>query len=136
KTYDVLLAETGQGNNAAAAETERAIAHFRPSLAFFVGVSGGIKDVGLGDVVAADTVFNYESGKATENFEARPAAEHCTYRLVQTAKEISRMGRWTDRIGGEGPSELPRALVGHIAAGEKVVASKESDAYQLIQSQY
>ena len=51
--WDVAVVETGPGNAAAASISTRVCDHYRPDLALFVGVAGGVKDVKLGDVVVA-----------------------------------------------------------------------------------
>lgn len=136
RTWDVALAEIGPGNNSAAMEADRAINFFSPIAALFVGVAGGVKDVAVGDVVACTKVYGYESGKATEQFLSRPDVGNSSYRMQQEARYIVGEDSWQSRIIGPAPTPKPRAFVGPIAAGEKVIASTSSEVYQFLRSHY
>ena len=132
--WDVAIVETGQGNRRAATETQRAIAHFKPDVVLFVGVAGGRKDVAIGDVVAAEKVYNYDSGRDEITFKPRPEAERASYPLEQRARAVVR--GWRRRKRASNTEDLPNAFVGAIAAGESVVASTESGTAQRLNQTY
>jgi nucleoside phosphorylase len=135
QTWEVGIAEVGAGNAGAAVEAERAIAYFKPDVLLFVGIAGGIKDVAVGDVVAATQVYSYESGKVQETCLTRPALGHSAYALVQRAKSEARKEDWLQRLP-DYPTPQPNVFVAPIAAGEKVVAAKASDLFKFIRASY
>src|SRR5207248_2537207 len=95
---------------------------------------GGIKDVVLGDVVAATDVFGFHSGKAGDTFTPRADVGKSSYALVQRAQAEAQSGDWrARRRDGEGG---PTVVVAPIAAGKQVVASTRSETYQFIRAHY
>jgi nucleoside phosphorylase len=132
--WQVGIVETGAGNAGAALEAERAIVYFNPDILFFVGIAGGIKDVAIGDVVAATKVYGYESGKADEQFSTRPALGQSSHALVQRARAEARKEEWFQRLSNL--ATQPRVFVAPIAAGEKVVASRKSELFQFLKASY
>jgi nucleoside phosphorylase len=138
--WQVAMVQVGMGNSNAAFETDRAIAFFKqPAYVFFVGVAGGLKDVTLGDVVVATKVYGFEYGKDEEKFKTRPEFGESAYALIQRAKTVSRQANWVKRIQNVQSQILntqPTAFLGAIAAGEKVVASMNSQSYQLLKEYF
>lgn len=126
----VVLFSTGAGNVDAAIEVERAIARYNPRYLFFVGVAGGLKDVSIGDVVAATKIYSYESGKSANEFLARPKMGESSYYLVQLAHEVAR------RDARVPLSEKPSVFVGPLVAGEKVIVSLGAHELETIRSRY
>ncbi|WP_280240279.1 5'-methylthioadenosine/S-adenosylhomocysteine nucleosidase [Nocardia abscessus] len=140
-SWTVALAQTGAGNVQAGVQLERAVAAFHPALVLFVGVAGGRKDVELGDVVVADAIYDYESGKDTAgDYFPRIKTQAPAFRLVQRATSVARLNEWQNRIppvleGERAAPHLertPRAFIKPIAAGSRVVADQDSDTARLL----
>jgi nucleoside phosphorylase len=137
EAWDVVVVEAGPGNPATAVLTAVAAAHFRPDLSLFVGIAGGVKDVALGDVVVATKVHGYESGKDTEKgFESRPTPDRPAHAVTQRARAMRKRNEWRKRLDAALAHGEPDLFVEPIAAGEKVVASQESDTAKLIKERY
>jgi len=136
RIWRVAVAEIGMGGPKAATETERAINYFRPQITLFVGISGGLKDVKRGDVVAASKVYAYESGKVGRQFQPRPEVWRASYALEQRAQTEARGNEWLTRLDDSSPDTAPQVYVGALAAGEKVLASTQSDLFHLLKATY
>ena len=134
--WRVAVAEIDAGNASAAIEAQKAIEFFSPSAALFVGVAGGIKDVELGDVVVATKVYNYESGKSGSTFGVRPDLGKSSHGMIQRAKAERRNHNWWRRRKGSAKMTNPKVLVKPIAAGEKIVSSKQSSVFKLLRKNY
>jgi len=124
------------GNEEAAIAAFEAAQHFTPRIMMFVGVAGGIKDVALGDVVAATKVYGYGSGAAASEFQPRPDVGESDEWLLQQALFVARGEAWRARLGEEQGILRPRAFAGAIAAGPAVLKSTQSVVFRFLRRQY
>ncbi len=132
----IAIAQSGVGNIRAGVVAQKAISFFNPEVVVFIGTAGGLKDVAIGDVVAATKVYGYEYGRAERSFKPRPLLHICSFGLEQCARAEVIRGEWL-REAGPGPThELPSALVAPIAVGSKVVASTDSAAFAFLRESF
>jgi len=133
----VGVVEAGAGNIPVAATAQEVFSHFKPAAVLFVGVAGGIKDVRVGDVVAATRVYGFESGKAADDFLSRPDVAMSSNRLIQRARAEARKERWRERLEPVSGSPVAHQVyIGPIAAGSQVIASTRSPLYQFLVQHY
>lgn len=136
--WKVAVAQVGRGNAMAAVRTSYALSRFRPDVALLVGVAGGVKDVRQGDIVVATKVYNYDSGKAGDQFSPRPDHRNCTPTILQIAQLPATMKDWVNRVEpGAAEYAVRSKIIGEpIASGGSVVASKRSQVYKRIRASY
>lgn len=125
RSLSAALVEVGMGLTASAMATLKAAERYRPVLIVFVGIAGGIKDVGIGDVVIADKVYPYEIGKVEGGqFQSRSDTRTVPAKLEGIARKL----RADFTPGGY------RLFVGALASGEKVVADIDSTELKRIRA--
>jgi len=136
--WTIAVAEAGPGNASAATIATRALAYFKPHIAAFVGVAGGVKDVALGDVVIATKVYGYESGKETpDGFSPRPDVQKSHHELEQRARVLRSDTMWQRRLDDALWSDRkPRVYIEPIAAGEAVLAAVAGRIATLLRKHY
>jgi len=137
-TWNVAIAQIDMGNASAGIEAIRAMMQFKPRVILFVGVAGGIKDVEIGDVVAASIVYGYECGKLIDDRTLpRPKLGEADYDLKQRAQAEARKDDWREQIrSGSSSDAAPSVYVKPIAAGEKVIASRKAEVYEYLREYY
>jgi nucleoside phosphorylase len=132
--YTVVAAMLlGMGNDEAAVATTRLIQRWQPEHVLMAGIAGGVPGkVALGDVVVADSVYYYELAKLTTEGEERRPQQFTTSRLLYGRAQAYEASEWKGEVGVERPgaatpdATLPEAHFGVIAAGEKVIADRET----------
>lgn len=134
-TFEIVIRQTGSKNTDIALATERLIKTFNPGIVLLVGIAGGVKDVAIGDIVIGTKAYGYESGKETDNgFVSRPEVIHYDTELIEQARSLIRRANWQQNWSDE--TSPPKIVFGPIASGDKVIASKESPIYKLLEKHY
>lgn len=117
----VTVIEVGPGNIETALEAGRIFGDDSADLVLFVGIAGALKDLRLGDVVAATEVVWLHRAKIQGGERQYRAQVHaCTRELVHEARYTAQVERWQDRLT-ETPNATPRALTGQVLSGEELV---------------
>lgn len=135
--FEIYVLATGAGNLDAQRATLRVLNQVKPKFAFFVGVSGGVKDNDVGDVVYGTKVYYVEGGKEeADGFKSRPVTEHTSEALVQLAHRVAKTA-WQPADQPTG-ARIPQATPAVVGSGEKVLASTSANAtnYQQLKAHY
>lgn len=128
--WKVVLVETGDGNNKAAAYVAKCIAQFKPDITVFCGVAGGVKDVVLGDVVVGDTIYFYDRIKDDDFVRARPTD------TIQANETLLQAARHVARIHMREPTPPYKVFVKPIATGGALVANPKGAVAEMIGKNY
>ncbi len=135
--YKIGIRETGPKIAPVALATQKAIQGFQPSLIILTGITGGVKDVTLGDVVVGTKAYGYESGKETSTGTvSRSSSLPYDKELIEFAKTIRRANNWKNRVPDQFLVPDSTVYFGPIASGDKVIASKDSPVYKTLQQSY
>ncbi|WP_328870844.1 substrate-binding domain-containing protein [Streptomyces sp. NBC_00287] len=126
--WRVYLAKTGTGNTTTATAVSSWLAKVQPQAAFFVGIAAGRKDAVPRDVVIAETVYEYQRGKQSEQgFHARPRSWEPPGEVLSTAEQVA--DQLTPLITGS-------IHVKPIASGDTVIDSPHAPEHRIIRTHY
>lgn len=120
----VTVIQIGAGNTNAAMQAGRA-SKGGTDVLLFVGIAGSLKDLALGDVVAATSVAWLHRGKREGGeWLYRPDADKCSPVLTSLAGAcLQNQDEWRKRLERLADS-VPMAYVGQILSGEELVKDK------------
>ncbi|NEZ64367.1 hypothetical protein D0962_16475 [Leptolyngbyaceae cyanobacterium CCMR0082] len=136
QVWKVAIAEIDSNNASSAAEAERAIKHFKPDVIFLISAATGIKNVHPGDIVIANKVYGYESGRVDHEFRPRPEVLKPSYPLRERAKVERRNKDWFNHLSTDTSNLQPSVFLAPIASGEKELADAGIEFLEFLHSQY
>ena len=130
----VTVIELGPGNIETAMEAGRVRGDGSADILLFVGVAGALKDLALGDVVAAhEVVWLHRAKVVDDEHRDRPQVYPCTRELVQVARYTANQNVWQGRLAIS-MQESPKSLVGQILSGEQLI--KDANYKKALGSRY
>jgi tetratricopeptide (TPR) repeat protein len=136
QTWEVAIAEIDNSNAIAAWETERAISHFQPDVILLVSAATGIKDVSLGDIVIANKIYSYESGRAEHEFLPQPVVPEPSPKLRERAKAERKKVDWLSRLPVTTSTSTASVLLAPIASGAKEVVDSQITLLKFLRAEY
>lgn len=132
--YTVYLCQPGMYNTNMALAISEALQHLDPQLIILSGVAGGVKDLGVGDLIIPDKIYYYQAGKeSSEGYHARPQSYTPSGELLARAKHLTYSGNWKNRLSN-GAAEA-KTLIAPLAAGDNVIGTK-GELYKIIKQHY
>lgn len=127
--WEVALLESGIGRSAAASPIAADTELYDPTVIVSVGLASGLREVALGDVVAATKVYSYPSAGKTAPLFRRLETGSSDHALLQRAQAERRKEDWLARLG-QLSFVRPRAFVGPI------VSSDTTDGFEELPNKY
>ncbi|MBK8565061.1 MAG: 5'-methylthioadenosine/S-adenosylhomocysteine nucleosidase [Saprospiraceae bacterium] len=133
-SFNLVLQLGGAKNENTALATEKVVRNFMPQAIILCGVAGGVKDVGIGDVVIGNKYYGYDFGKVTsDGFKTRPESGYYSKHLLATAQSVAASAAWRNRCRNNQPCKV---IFGAIAAANKVVAATDSEEYRRLKDDF
>lgn len=134
--WDVLLGETGPGNEVAGSVTAEVLSRFEPDLMLFIGIAGTLRDAQIGDLIIPPKVYSYEYTKDGKTIRTRPQACSPGSGALEQARYLSKQDDWQPRSMTSNSRIIPRVYFKPIASGSKVLDSKKADLYQMLRNTF
>lgn len=142
--YDIVATRSDQWGNVRASQVLRSILEdFRPMFVLIVGIAGGIarpaqkKPIHVGDVVIPNYISYFELKKLITGKTERqlvPYDQPSLYLRRNFAEPLCsiRPDRWTCRLKEPPEPFEPRAVIGHLIAGDTLLGDDESRIQQQV----
>ena len=143
--YEVVATRSDQWGNVRAGQILRALLEdFQPPYVILVGIAGGIvrpsdkQPVCLGDVIIPNYISYFElkkliSGKTERALVPYDHPSHYLRRQFAEPLCSMRPDKWVDKITvGRPETGTPKAVIGHLVAGESLLGDDESKVQQQV----